>query len=214
MSSLVAPQYSDGFYASITDQKSSYIRPPIAMRIILLSGPVASGKSTLSRFLEHQFGMTVLQTRELITRSLDQDRAVHRGDLQSEGERLDRETGGAWVRDGLKRVLDGVTVENAAVVDAVRTLDQVRILRDTYGSAVSHIHLTASDQTLSSRYQARSFGSDKSGLSAYSYMRQNETESMVDSLSAVANIVIDTDVNDKAETFHIACVFLRSVATI
>ena len=182
------------------------------MRIILLSGPMASGKSTLSRSLEGQFGMTVLQTRELITHSLDRNREIDRGDLQSEGERLDRETGGAWVRDGLKRVLDGGTVENAAVVDAVRTLDQVRILRDTFGSAVSHIHLTAPDQTLSSRYQARSFGRDESGCSAYSYMRQNDTERMVDNLSAVANIVIDTDVNDEAETFHIVCVFLRSVA--
>lgn len=181
------------------------------MRIILLSGPVASGKSTLSRCLEHRLNMTVLQTRELIERRLGQHRAADRGNLQSNGERLDRETGGTWVRDELKRVLDEGDVENAVVVDAVRTLEQVRIIRDTYGPAVNHIHLTAPDATLSSRYLARKFGNDEPDFSTYSHVQQNETERAVDKLSIIADMVIDTKLNDEAETLQAALEFLLRV---
>ena len=181
------------------------------MHIILLSGPVASGKSTLCRALERRFGMTVLQTRELITRSLDQNGVLDRENLQWEGERLDRETGGAWVRDELKRVLNGDVAGSAAVVDAVRTLEQVRIVRDTYDSAVSHIHLTAPEQTLSVRYAIRSSGNDWLELPAYAHVRQNETELVVDTLQADADIVINTGLNDETETFRAACSFLIRV---
>ena len=125
------------------------------MHIIFLSGPVASGKSTLCRALERRFGMTLLQTRELITRNLDLNGAVDRKDLQWEGERLDRETGGAWIRDELTQVLNECVAEGALVIDAVRTREQVRIIRDTYDSAVSHIHLTAPERMLSVRYETK-----------------------------------------------------------
>ena len=201
----------DSLYAPNTIQSIRLLTISITMHIILLSGPVASGKSTLCRALERRFGMTVLQTRELITRSLDRKGALDRKNLQWEGERLDRETGGAWIRDELKQVLNERVAEGTLAIDAVRTLEQVRIIRDTYDSAVSHIHLTAPEQTLSVRYATRSSGNGWLELPAYALVRQNETERMVDTLRADADIVINTGLNDEVETFGAACIFLFRV---
>lgn len=180
----------------------------MTMRIILLSGPVASGKSTLCRALEHHFGMKVLVTRDLITRSLNRNGVFGRRNLQWEGERLDRLTGGAWVRDELERFLHGEMAESGVVVDAVRTLEQVRIVRDTYGPVVDHIHLTAPEQTLSARYAARSSCDERLELPAYAHVLQNETERTVDNLQVAADIVLDTGLHNEVETFRAVCAFV------
>ena len=183
----------------------------MATQIILLSGPVASGKSTLCRSLERHFDMKAVQTRELITRNLDRNRQAGREGLQWEGERLDRLTGGAWVSDELQRVLIQGGAESALIVDAVRTLDQVRIIRNTLKSAVRHIHLTASERTLSERYVGRSPRRDQSQLPEYAYVRENETERLVDTLRDDADIVINTGLHDELETFRLARAFLLHV---
>lgn len=155
--------------------------------------------------------MKAVQTRELITRNLNRNRRADREDLQWEGERLDRLTGGAWVRDELQRVLNQGGSESDLVVDAVRTLDQVRIMRDTFKSAVHHIHLTASERTLSERYATRSPCRDRLQLPTYAYVRDNETERLVDTLRADADIVINTGLHGELETFRLARAFLLRV---
>jgi dephospho-CoA kinase len=61
-------------------------------RIILLSGPISSGKSTLAKGLAERFGMPIFKTSEILKKqvrsNLRQDRKV----LQAQGERLDRKT--------------------------------------------------------------------------------------------------------------------------
>ena len=72
-------------------------------RIILLSGPVASGKTTLARNLADRFDMKVLRTRDWLMSELENRGREGRADLQWEGERLDQETDGTWVLKGLDR---------------------------------------------------------------------------------------------------------------
>lgn len=59
----------------------------MAQRIILLSGAVASGKSTLGDTLVQRYGLSRLKTRELILAAVSG--AVEREHLQKAGERLD-----------------------------------------------------------------------------------------------------------------------------
>lgn len=131
-----------------------------------------------------------------------------RENLQWEGERLDRLTGGAWVNDELKRLLDQVVSERAIVVDAVRTQDQVRIIRESFKSTVVHIHLTAPQPTLAKRYAARRQCHARSDLPEYAHVSQNETERAVDTLRSIADVVIDTGVHNEIETFRMARAFV------
>ena len=149
--------------------------------VVLVSGPIASGKTTLSRLLELRFGFFVVSTRELLT-----PQARDRLALQAAGASLDESTAGRWVRDGLL----GLRIRSPAgaflVVDSVRTLNQVRWVRETFGASVKHVHLTASLEVLSGRYDSKHEGH------RYQDVAADSVERRVVLLASSADLVVDT----------------------
>ena len=161
-------------------------------RIIVISGPVSSGKSTLARNLTESLeNVTVLSTRDLIREELGA--MSSREALQAAGERLDRKTNGEWIAKALaKKTALGESAEGFVVVDSVRIKQQVDGLRTAFGSRVSHIHLTAPQEELSRRYKKRK-GLEMKEMASYEAVRANKTESQVDDLKRVADIVVETN---------------------
>ena len=152
-----------------------------ARNVTLLSGPIAAGKTTLSRLLADRLGFHIVSTRELLGRG-ERDRRI----LQAAGADWDAFTAGWWVRDGLvqrKRQHPGQTL---FVVDSVRTPDQVRWIRETFQESVKHVHLTASLDTLQRRYNARSERHE------YEDVRNHPVEQSADTLKKWANLVVNT----------------------
>ena len=162
-------------------------------RIILLSGPVASGKTTLARNLANEFGMKLLRTRDWLISELENRGRVGRVDLQREGERLDQKTDGTWVLKGLDRDLRSRGSSESVVVDSVRIGKQIDTIRDAYGAAVTHIHMTAPMPVLSERYDKRRQESADPDPMTYEDVRRNNTEYSVDELQDVADVVVDSD---------------------
>ena len=160
-------------------------------RIIILSGKVGSGKTTLADQLAAAFDLTRLKTRTFL-----RERAVgvpaERGALQKFGERLDRKTKGAWVQQGLQRAADALPLDAVIIVDAVRILGQVNAIRKAYGRRVFHVHLEASDEELARRYRERVSDEIKE-LRNYAEVQRNKTERNVPKLAKVADVVIRTD---------------------
>ncbi|HEX8154082.1 MAG TPA: adenylosuccinate synthetase, partial [Thermoanaerobaculia bacterium] len=164
-------------------------------QIIVLSGPVACGKTTLGDALESRFGFRRLKTRQLIRAMLGTE--PERTALQKAGEDLDRETNGQWVATALTRQL--VDTERAlepgveapsVIVDSARLISQVEAIRDAFGRKVVHVHLTAPVERLAERYAARTGAIHE--LSSYDHVRADPTEAQVETLASVADIVIDT----------------------
>lgn len=149
--------------------------------VVLISGPVSSGKTTLSRLLELRFGFCVLSTRNVLT-SLTSDRRA----LQAAGASLDESTLGKWVRDELLGLRSRSPTRASFVVDSVRTLDQVRWVREIFGGSVKHIHLKTSPDLLSFRYRSRS-----EGLS-FEEVIADPVERGVVLLAPSADLVVDT----------------------
>lgn len=164
-------------------------------RIVLLSGPVASGKTTLAESLAHRNGFHVIKTRHLIQELRGASQV--RSELQQAGETLDQQTGGSWVADALVREAGKLSDDAELVVDSVRIGGQVDSIRQRFGDRVVHVHLSAETRVLASRWRERSPALRES--KSYAQVRANPTEAQVDSLSGVADIVIDTKQSSQSD---------------
>ena len=116
-----------------------------ALLVVLVSGPVCSGKSSLVEQLQEKHGAKIVKTKDLIIKMSPKTK-VERGKLQRAGQRLDNADGGAWVAEALQRTIDagtlGRTPEGLFVVDSVRIPGQIDAIRKAYGAEVHHIHPT------------------------------------------------------------------------
>lgn len=165
-------------------------------RIVVLSGPVGSGKSTLGQRLARRFDVTYVRTQELM-----HDAAARAGEalpnerraLQDYGEKLDRNTEEQWVAEGVSAlVARGGAASSLIVVDAVRTVGQIEALRAAFPSLVTHIHVHAPRSVLGDRYANRA-NSGITELESYEAVAMNATEAKITSLQADADVAIDTD---------------------
>jgi len=160
-------------------------------RILILSGPIASGKSTLANRLVERFGFVRLSSSNLIL-VLKPDVPQERLALQEAGDQLDRETQGQWVRDALVRRVGQLEQQHDPlfiVVDSIRTKEQAEGIRQAYGPQVFHIHLMAPDTVLADRVSDRARDGDVSLEEA----KKNQTESSVNELADIADAVIETN---------------------
>jgi adenylosuccinate synthase len=159
--------------------------------ILVLTGPIASGKTTLSKDLIERFGFIPFKTNELLKNLADGKMRQERESLQKFGEALDRKTKGGWVRDGLSRFITNLPEGAMIVVDAARIDEQIEQIRNSFGQRVVHIHLTAPYEVLAKRFKQRKTKSFKEATS-YEAVHKDPTESEIESLAEIADVVINT----------------------
>ncbi len=162
--------------------------------ILLLSGEIGAGKSTLARQLQSDFGFIQCSTRRLLETATKGGKG--RLSLQARGERLDRETRGEWVvREFHNEYYDTGDLTRRYVVDSIRIEDQINAFRASFGPRVVHVHLMASKEGLEARYFKR--GSESKGLkelsAEYVKAKRNKTEQGVPALADIADLVINTE---------------------
>lgn len=166
--------------------------PPVPKQIILLSGRVSAGKTTLCDQLVERFSAHPLKTKEIIA-ALAPKIEAERGAMQRYGELLDRRTKGAWVCEALARKADALDDEALIVVDAVRIMAQIEAIRRAYGPRVVHVHLEAEQNVLVTRYARRQRLKEFKEFSSYSQLSGSKTEERIVNLAASADVVIQTD---------------------
>jgi adenylosuccinate synthase len=181
------------------------------MRIVVLSGKIGAGKSTLCDSLVNHAGAKMIKTHELIESlaraESDSTFLAARLSLQAYGEKLDRETGGRWVADGLALVLKEKQSHQMVVIDSVRIQAQVDELRSKFGLDVFHIHLTADDDIAAVRYSNRT--AKFAELATYEEARRNTTEANVERLSQKSDALIDTSHCTSGDVWIRAATHLR-----
>ncbi|MEW8077961.1 MAG: adenylosuccinate synthetase [Candidatus Thiodiazotropha endolucinida] len=167
-------------------------------KIVVLSGQVSVGKSTLAHKLVSRFSALHCSTGDIIT-TLKPDVPRERKAMQEAGEALDRAKKGEWVAQGLRQLLEQNDHNGLVVVDSIRVKEQIHALRKYYGTKVVHIHLSADETVLSSRYKKRK--QKIAELKSFSAVLKNETERNIYKLETIADAVVKTDRSCEEDVF-------------
>lgn len=162
------------------------------VQVIVLSGPIAVGKTTFSNVLMERYQIEKVSTRKFIMAA--KGVSDIRSDLQAAGAELDVETGGKWLADAVEASLL-VTKAEYLLIDSARTVQQVTALRERFGTdVVHHFHLTAPVEILAMRYQLRS--RETREFETYAQAAADPTEASVGALETIADVVVETDKSD------------------
>jgi adenylosuccinate synthase len=166
--------------------------------VVVVSGPVAGGKSVLARRLAQRFAGSRLSTRELLMPILEPGETPSRQRLQQIGTELDDRTGGTWVADRFsRRIFESGT--GLVVIDSARIAGQLAGLRSAFSHEVRHVHITASRETCAERYELRRARAEVEEATSYDEVMADPTEAKVDSLGELADISVDTDRNSEED---------------
>jgi adenylate kinase family enzyme len=172
-------------------------RSPEAALVIVLSGPIGAGKTTLARNLARRGALPLLTRALLSVRAGRTESELGRIQLQRLGEALDRAEGGAWVARAVEVLLATAPEARAAVVDAVRTRAQVDAVRARV--ATRHVHLTAASDVLKARYERRR-ALQPHVEATWDEVKSNATEAAVGTLAEIAELTVDTGRGSPGET--------------
>ncbi|WP_439504134.1 AAA family ATPase [Methylophaga sp.] len=159
--------------------------------IILLSGPVGVGKSSVALALENQFDFIRLKSSSfLMQKASSLGLEQTRSNLQNLGDELDIATDYFWVvSEVVVPVIKSTPQHKFWLFDSVRKERQVKHFKDEFGcKAVYHFHLTADESTLQSRFLSR----DSSATTAdYLATISHSNEKASRSLLSTADHVLD-----------------------
>lgn len=162
--------------------------------LILLSGPLAVGKTAIRSELVSGRGFSYLRSSEYLralakSRGLTTDRLA----LQTLGDDLDEATDYRWlISDVAQPAIKHAPAKTLWVVDAVRKRRQIERFREAFGPAAYHVHLTAPEAVLRTRYYGRqSEQGGQADLTPYESAIDHENERASRALIECADLVID-----------------------
>lgn len=162
--------------------------------IVLLSGAVAAGKSSVARTLIEDFDFQKISTsNHLAELAAAQGLSSIRLVLQSLGDNLDEATDYFWpVAVARQQIAASPVGTSPWLLDAVRKERQVAHFRSAI-SSVLHVHVTATEDVLRTRYATRSGAiGGRDSPSAYESLIAHPNEIASRALQSLADLVFDT----------------------
>lgn len=161
--------------------------------LLLLSGPLAVGKSSFASELCTHFEFERVRTGSFLTvKATSLGRGTTRTNLQEFGDELDNATDFKWVVDVATDAIRGSPTTKRWLFDSVRKERQVQHFRNTFDSRIYHVHLIAPEKILRTRYAERqSTGTDYTGGIDYDKAIEHPNEKAARALNTIADKVID-----------------------
>ena len=165
--------------------------PKMTPTILVLSGPMAAGKSTLAKLLQDENPETTVyvNTRDALN-ARPQPGQDLRTSLQEQGRNLEKKTRGRWVLHLLERKVRDNPHAHTFVIDCVRSPRQFGAIRQRFPDQTTLVHLTSPANTLQARYEQRG---DKT---AYAKAAKHPSERRIGDLKEMADLVIDSSTNN------------------
>lgn len=162
--------------------------------LVLLSGAVTAGKSSLAAALVAHHGFRKISTSGYLTEMAAAQGLENRREiLQSLGDRLDDETDYSWPINVAQRLIDDGQHDGPWLLDAVRMDRQVHHFRAAFGP-VLHVHVTAHEEVLRSRYLVRQGLKDRRDTQGtYDELVKHPNEVSSRALQFIADLVFDSN---------------------
>lgn len=162
----------------------------MTVRLIVISGGMASGKTVLANRLRADHGCRVIKTSDLIREQMSKI-GGDRASLQRAGNRLDQKTGCAWIAIKIAEEIHSNHDEIPIVLEGVRKPKQMAEIQSAIGHRnVRHVHLSVDCATQKERFENSKRHKDM-GL-CYEEVINDPSERQVDKLKHQADMVIDT----------------------
>ena len=189
-------------------------------QIVVLTGEIGSGKTTLAEELKRKYDFIILKTnkaiQELSTSSFRMTRNEdNRMFLQRVGETLDKKTEGKWVVDHFQSIIN---TSSKIIIDSIRNPKQIEALRRSYGHQnVIQIFLKVSPRELERRHFKRNNIEDFNDLQAqqqYKSYKSNQTEKQVKMLIDDADLVLDMENAQISDNIVRVASFLRLLTPV
>ncbi len=187
--------------------------------ILVLSGEICTGKSTLAEQLKSHYGFLHCKTRDGLNYFADQKlkgAAPERDFYQKLGEDLDIAGEGKWVLDYFQYLYEeNFAQNNFYLIDSARIIKQIQHIRDAYSYVVYHVHLEASQATLEERFYKRGeiqALSETEQKEKYQKYKADTTEQKVNDLRQEADLIINTDRCNEDDVFIQVASFFRLLA--
>lgn len=164
--------------------------------ILLLSGPIAVGKTSVAELLVVQHGFERIRSGIFLQSKaqelgLPQDRTI----LQELGDKLDNQTDYKWIVDEIAiPAVQNKPTQRRWLIDSVRKTRQVENFRSAFSGSVVHIHLVADESTLKQRYITRvAAGEDYLGNIPYEKAIEHPNEIASREMQNFADLVVNIE---------------------
>lgn len=163
----------------------------IVKRLLLLSGPMASGKTSVSAALQEHHEFVPISTGAFLREQMvARHEPIDRHHLQELGDALDRATDFSWLIESVAQpAIDARPHAYNWLLDAVRKPRQVELFKLRFGDSIRHVHIVASEPVLQKRYAER--GADH--LAQYLASVSHPNEQSARSLAGLADKILDTE---------------------
>jgi dephospho-CoA kinase len=156
--------------------------------VIGVSGPIAAGKTTVCRYLEHK-GFSYARFSAVIDEMLSQaGLPIDRPNQQAMGEQINKSSGQRWLGQELMKQIPEDAGE--VVIDGLRFPEDHSFLVERFGTRFLHLHISAPRDTRETRYihaggTAEDFQAAERAL----------TESQHDRMAALAHAIVVNGAN-------------------
>ncbi|WP_426178473.1 hypothetical protein [Pseudomonas sp. TWRC1-2] len=160
-------------------------------RLLLLSGPMASGKTSVSAVLQEILGFVPISSGSFLRAQLAaRNEPLDRYHLQELGDSLDRATDFSWLIESVASpAFEARPGVDSWLLDAVRKPRQVELFRLRFANDVRHVHIVAPEFLLEQRYVDRGLGD----LEEYRRSILHPNEQSARSLAGFADKILDTN---------------------
>lgn len=161
----------------------------------MISGGIASGKTTVAEGLAEAFGAQHVRVRQALIEVLD-IRTADRRALQVDGAALDRRTNGRWLLEYLQHHAERY---DRVVVDSVRTRRQTVPVLEGFSDA-RLVYLDVTKETQAHRFALAAVSDPVKASMDLAKALSHSTEAEVERLRPLADLVVQSDDLTATET--------------